>query len=248
MNESALMAARKNKDFIETIDIEEAKDRILMGAERKGMVITEQERKVTAYHEAGHAIVAELLPDADPVHKITIIPRGRAMGVTQQIPLDDRHSYSREYLRSRIMTLLGGRTAEEIIFNQFTTGASSDLQSATEIATKMICEWGMSDLLGPRAYVVADQSFLQTGTVKRSYSEETARAIDMEINKIIEDCYQETMIILEGKIGFLHKLAETLLLSETINAEEVNIILKSNEISRLNEEMLRGRQQRTRPT
>ena len=248
MNESALMAARKNKSFIETIDIEEAKDRILMGAERKGMVITEQERKVTAYHEAGHAIVAELLPDADPVHKITIIPRGRAMGVTQQIPLDDRHSYSREYLRSRIMTLLGGRTAEEIIFNQFTTGASSDLQSATEIATKMICEWGMSDLLGPRAYVVADQSFLQTGTIKRSYSEETARAIDMEINKIIEDCYQETMIILEGKIGFLHKLAETLLLSETIDAEEVNIILKSNEISRLNEEMLRGRQQRTLPT
>ena len=248
MNESALMAARKNKNFIETIDIEEAKDRILMGAERKGMVISEQERKVTAYHEAGHAIVAELLPEADPVHKITIIPRGRAMGVTQQIPLDDRHSYSREYLRSRIMTLLGGRTAEEIIFNQFTTGASSDLQSATEIATRMICEWGMSDMLGPRAYVVADMSFLQTGTTKRSYSEETAQAIDMEINKIIEDCYQETMIILEGKIAYLHKLAETLLVSETINAEEVNIILKCKELSRLNEEMLRGRQQQPRPT
>jgi len=245
MNESALMAARKNKDFIYTSDIEEAKDKILMGAERKGMVISEQEKKVTAYHEAGHAIVAELLPEADPVHKITIIPRGRAMGVTQQVPLDDRHSYSKEYLRSRIMTLLGGRTAEEIVFNQFTTGASNDLQSATEIATKMICEWGMSDLLGPRAYVVADQGFLQTGTVKRSYSEETAQAIDMEINKIIEDCYQETMIILEGKIAHLHKLAETLLLSETIDAEQVNIILKCKEISRLNEEMLRGRRQET---
>jgi cell division protease FtsH len=242
MNESALMAARKNKNFIEISDIEEAKDRILMGAERKGMVISEQERKVTAYHEAGHAIIAQLLPEADPVHKITIIPRGRALGVTQQLPLDDRHSYSREFLRSRVMTLLGGRTAEEIVFNQFTTGASSDLQSATEIATRMVCEWGMSDLLGPRAYVVADQSFLQTGAIKRSYSEETAQAIDMEINKIIEDCYQETMIILEGKIGYLHKLAENLLESETIDAEAVNIILKCKEVSKLNEEMLRGKQ------
>jgi len=248
MNESALMAARKNKNFIETSDIEEAKDKILMGAERKGMVISEQERKVTAYHEAGHAIIAQLLPEADPVHKITIIPRGRALGVTQQLPLDDRHSYSREFLRSRVMTLLGGRTAEEIVFNQFTTGASSDLQSATEIATRMVCEWGMSDLLGPRAYVVADQSFLQTGAIKRSYSEETAQAIDMEINKIIEDCYQETMIILEGKIGYLHKLAENLLESETIDAEAVNIILKCKEIGKLNEEMLRGKQAKPRST
>ena len=248
MNESALMAARKNKNFIEISDIEEAKDRILMGAERKGMVISEQERKVTAYHEAGHAIIAQLLPEADPVHKITIIPRGRALGVTQQLPLDDRHSYSREFLRSRVMTLLGGRTAEEIVFNQFTTGASSDLQSATEIATRMVCEWGMSDLLGPRAYVVADQSFLQTGAIKRSYSEETAQAIDMEINKIIEDCYQETMIILEGKIGYLHKLAENLLESETIDAEAVNIILKCKEVSKLNEEMLRGKQAKPRST
>ena len=248
MNESALMAARKNKNFIEISDIEEAKDRILMGAERKGMVISEQERKVTAYHEAGHAIIAQLLPEADPVHKITIIPRGRALGVTQQLPLDDRHSYSREFLRSRVMTLLGGRTAEEIVFNQFTTGASSDLQSATEIATRMVCEWGMSDLLGPRAYVVADQSFLQTGAIKRSYSEETAQAIDMEINKIIEDCYQETMIILEGKIGYLHKLAENLLESETIDAETVNIILKCKETGKLNEEMLRGKQAKPRST
>lgn len=239
MNESALMAARKNKSAIEMSDIEEAKDKILMGAERKGMVISQQERKVTAYHEAGHAIVAHLLPEADPVHKITIIPRGRALGVTQQVPLDDRHAYSREYLRSRVMTLLGGRTAEEIIFNEFTTGASNDLQSATNIVTKMVCEWGMSDLLGPRAYVVSDESFLQTGTTKRSYSESTAQAIDTEINALIEECYQETMIILEGKIAYLHKLAEILLESETIDAEEVNIILKCKEISKLNEEMLR---------
>ncbi|MBI5557122.1 MAG: ATP-dependent metallopeptidase FtsH/Yme1/Tma family protein [Deltaproteobacteria bacterium] len=248
MNESALMAARRNKDFIETTDIEEAKDKILMGAERKGMVISHQERKVTAYHEAGHAIVAHLLPESDPVHKITIIPRGRALGLTQQLPLDDRHSYSREYLRSRVMTLLGGRTAEEIVFNQFTTGASNDLQSATEIATRMVCEWGMSDLLGPRAYVIADQSFLQTGAVKRTYSEETAKAIDQEINKIIEDCYQETMIILEGKIAYLHKLAEILLEAETIDAEEVNIILKCKEVNKLNEEMLRNRKRELHAT
>ncbi|MFZ5765401.1 MAG: ATP-dependent zinc metalloprotease FtsH [Thermodesulfobacteriota bacterium] len=245
MNESALMAARKNKAAIEMSDIEEAKDKILMGAERKGMVISQQERKVTAYHEAGHAIVAHILPEADPVHKITIIPRGRALGVTQQVPLDDRHSYSKEYLRTRVMTLLGGRTAEEIVFNQFTTGASNDLQAATEIATRMVCEWGMSDLLGPRAYVVADQSFLQSGSMKRSYSESTAQAIDAEINAIIEECYQETMIILEGKIAYLHKLSEILLESETIDAEEVNIILKCKEIGKLNEEMLRMKRRET---
>ncbi|MFZ5760858.1 MAG: ATP-dependent zinc metalloprotease FtsH [Thermodesulfobacteriota bacterium] len=245
MNESALMAARKNKAAIEMSDIEEAKDKILMGAERKGMVISQQERKVTAYHEAGHAIIAHILPEADPVHKITIIPRGRALGVTQQVPLDDRHAYSKEYLRTRVMTLLGGRTAEEIVFNQFTTGASNDLQAATEIATRMVCEWGMSDLLGPRAYVVADQSFLQSGSMKRSYSESTAQAIDAEINAIIEECYQETMIILEGKIAYLHKLSEILLESETIDAEEVNIILKCKEIGKLNEEMLRMKRRET---
>ena len=243
MNESALMAARKDKDFIELSDIEEAKDKILMGAERKGMVISPEEKKMTAYHEAGHAIVAELLPEADPVHKITIIPRGRAMGVTQQVPLDDRHSYSREYLRCRIMTLLGGRTAEEIVFNQYTTGASNDLQVATNIATRMVCEWGMSELLGPRAYAVEDQSFLGSGSRQLSYSGDTAQAIDQEINKIIEDCYQETMIILEGKVGYLHKLSEVLLESETIDAEEVNIILNCNQISKVNEALLQKRQQ-----
>lgn len=245
MNESALMAARINKSFIELSDIEEAKDKILMGAERKGMVINDQEKKVTAYHEAGHAIVAELLPDADPVHKITIIPRGRALGVTMQVPLDDRHAYNREYLRARIMTLLGGRTAEEVIFNQYTTGASNDLQTATEIATRMVCEWGMSDLLGPRAYVISDQSYLGGSSAKRSYSEQTAQAIDMEINKIIEECYQETMIIVEGKIAYLHKLAELLLENETIDAEEVNIILKCKEMSKLNDELLQKKRRDT---
>ena len=233
MNESALMAARKEKDAIDFIDIEEAKDKIMMGAERKGMVVSDQERRVTAYHEAGHAIVAELLPEADPVHKITIIPRGRAMGVTQQVPLDDRHAYSKEFLRCRIMTLLGGRTAEELIFNQYTTGASNDLQVATDIASRMVTEWGMSEHLGPRAYVIANEGFLQGSAMQRAYSGETAQAIDHEINKIIEDCYQETMILLEGKMAYLHKLAEVLLENETIDAQEVDIIMQCREIGEL---------------
>ncbi len=225
INESALMAARKGKSAIQPADIEEARDKILMGAERKGMVISAQERRVTAYHEAGHAIMAKLLPNTDPLHKITIIPRGRAMGVTQQVPLDDRHAYSREYLVNRIKILLGGRTAEELVFREFSTGASNDLQAATDIATRMVCEFGMSAVLGPRAYVTAVEGFLGGAGRQRPYSEEVARTIDREIDKLVADCYQEAMIILEGKINYLHKLAEVLLLQETIDGEEVDIIV-----------------------
>lgn len=221
MNEAALLAAHKKKDHVELEDIEESKDKILMGAERKGMVISEEEKKTTAYHEAGHALTATLLPEADPVHKITIIPRGRAMGVTQQIPLDDKHSYSREYLLDRIKILLGGRTAEEIVFNRFTTGASNDLQVATSIATRMVCEWGMSQALGPRAYVTADSGFLEGGSQRLAHSDDTSRLIDVEINKIIEDCLQEAMIILQGKEVALHSLASHLLEKETMNGDEV---------------------------
>ena len=226
VNESALHAARKGKEAVGLEDFEEAKDRIMMGAERKGIIISEKERRTTAYHEAGHAILARLLPNTDPLHKITIIPRGRAMGMTQQVPLDDRHSYSKEFLTNRIKIMLGGRTAEEIVFNQFTTGASNDIQSATSIATKMICEWGMSEKLGPRAYSQEDQGFL--GGVQESlvYSEATSRAIDDEINSLIETCYQEAMIILESRIDSLHKLAEVLLVNETLDGEEVDIIVQ----------------------
>ncbi len=225
VNESALMAARKGKSAIQLDDIEDARDKILMGAERKGLVISEQERKVTAYHEAGHAIIAKLLTNADPIHKITIIPRGRAMGVTQQVPLDDRHSYSREYLMNRIKILLGGRTAEELVFREFSTGASQDLQVATDIATRMVCEFGMSEVLGPRAYVTAAEGFLGGNGQQRPYSEEIARTIDQEISKLVADCYQEAVIILDGKINYLHKLAEVLLIQETVDAEEVEIIV-----------------------
>ena len=172
--------------------------------------------------------MALLLPGADPLHKITIIPRGRAMGVTQQVPLDDRHAYSKDYLENRVKILLGGRTSEEIIFNKFSTGASNDLQKATEIATKMVCEWGMSTLLGPRAYSVASEGFIGGDSVRQLYSQETASAIDKEINVIIENCYQEAMIILEGKIDLLHSLAEKLLEKETLGRKEISVIVTSS--------------------
>ena len=230
MNESALLAARKDKDIVQLEDIEEARDRILMGAKRKGMVMSDSERQVIAYHESGHTILAWLLPDTDPIHKVTIIPHGQAMGITQQVPLKDHHSYSREYLLNRIKILLGGRTAEELVFNQYTTGASNDLQQATEIATRMVCEWGMSDVLGPRAYVSASAGFLGNDGVRKSASEETAKNIDREINKIIEVCYQEAVIILEGKIDHLHKLAEVLLREETIDAQDVEIVVECKRV------------------
>jgi len=231
INESALMAARKNKTSIAMEDIEEAKDKILMGVQRKGMVLNDEERMVIAYHEAGHALLAKLLPNTDPLHKITIIPRGRALGVTQQIPLDDRHSYSREYLANRIKILLGGRTAEEIVFNEFSTGASNDLQAATELATRMVCEWGMSEVLGPRAYIKNSGGFLGSETTQQVFSEEIARAIDTEINKLIEECSQEAMIILEGHSVFLHKLADFLRQEETIDAEDVDIIVTCDKLA-----------------
>ncbi|MCL7487970.1 MAG: ATP-dependent zinc metalloprotease FtsH [Desulfobulbaceae bacterium] len=230
MNESALLAARKEKDIVQLVDIEEARDRILMGAERKGMVMSETERRSIAFHESGHTILAWMLPGTDPLHKVTIVPHGRAMGVTQQVPLQDQHSYSREYLLNRIKILLGGRTAEELVFNQYTTGASNDLQQATQIATRMVCEWGMSEVLGPRAYVSENMGFLESEAVRKSTSEETAKNIDREINKIIEQCYQEAVIILEGKIDHLHKLAEVLLHEETVDAQEVEIIIECKRV------------------
>ncbi|MDA8163715.1 MAG: AAA family ATPase, partial [Desulfobacteraceae bacterium] len=228
VNEAALLAARKSKQAVDDADLEEAKDKIVMGTERKGLVVSVEERRTTAYHEAGHALLARVLPGADPLHKITIIPRGRSMGMTQQMPLDDRHTYSKEYLTNRIKIMLGGRTAEELVFNQITTGASNDLQAATDLATRMICEWGMSPVLGPRAYGRDEEAFLLGGTLRQGgYSEETGRAIDREIDQLIADCYQEAVILLEGMMPYLHDLAATLLQHETIDAAEVDRIMAS---------------------
>jgi len=226
INESALLAARHGKDAVDLDDMEEAKDKILMGTARKGLVINAEERRFTAYHEAGHAMLARLLPEADPLHKITIVPRGRAMGVTQQMPLDDRHAYTMRYLTNRITILMGGRAAEELVFKQYTTGAANDLQNATQIAAKMICEWGMGDALGPLSYASGDGGFLNVdGSARQHYSEQTSSEIDQEIKLLVTDCYKYAVNIISKRINFLHKLAEVLLINETIDAEEVEIIV-----------------------
>ncbi len=224
MNEAALLAARQGKEVIELPDFEAAKDRILMGVERKGLVITEKDRRTMAYHEAGHAIVAQFLPESDPLHKITIIPRGRAMGHTQQLPLKDRHAYSKVYLRNRITIFLGGRAAEEIVLTQQTTGAQDDLFRATEIAMKMICKWGMSETMGPLAYAKDDSGFLGEQTTLMAHSEETARRIDKEIKILVESCYREAVAIITRERDFLVNLAEILLQTETLDSEELRII------------------------
>ncbi len=224
VNEAALMAARQNKTAVDLDDFEEAKDKISLGLERKNIVISEKDRRVTAYHEAGHAITATLLPDTDPVTKITIIPRGRALGLTQQIPLDDKYTYSREYLVNRIKILMGGRVAEEIVFNHQTTGASNDIVSATEIATRLICEFGMSPNIGPVAYMHEEAGHLGGTSSQKPYSEKTAQLIDKEVKDLIELCNQETKELLTKNNKFLHKLAEALLVNETVDAEEMDIV------------------------
>ncbi len=237
VNEAALMAARKNKTAVEMDDFDEAKDKIIMGLERKSIVVSEKDRRITAYHEAGHAIVGLMLDETDPLHKITIIPRGRAMGLTQQLPLDDRYTYSREYLQNRITTLLGGRAAESLVFNRLTTGASNDIVQATEIATRLVCEWGMSAAIGPIAYRQGTEGFLGNSFQAKPHSEMTARAIDKEINLVIQSCEDEANVLLKKHNKFLHKFAEVLLINETMDAEEVDIVyrsyLKERELERI---------------
>src|SRR6201993_680091 len=213
VNESALLAARQNKKLVEMTDFENAKDKVLMGVERRSMIISDQENRTIAYHEAGHALVAYFLPGADPLHKVTIIPRGRALGLTMQLPMDDKYSYSKEFLINRITILLGGRTAEELVLQQQTTGAGDDLEKATEMARKMVCEWGMSDRLGPLTFGKNEEHIFLGREVARAkdYSEETALAIDSEIKRIVVECAARARQILEENIEKLHALARALL-------------------------------------
>lgn len=226
VNEAALIAARANKAAIEMDDFERAKDRILMGVERKGLVISENDRRTMAYHEAGHAIVARFMPESDPVHKITIIPRGKAMGHTQQLPLNDRHAYSKRYLCSRITILMGGRAAEEVGLKQQTSGAEDDLIRATEIASRMVCQWGMNEVIGPLAYAKNDGIFLGNTMAPTAHSENIARHIDQEVKKLVEKCYQDAYAILSRERDFLRHLAEILLQTETLDREEIEIIFE----------------------
>jgi cell division protease FtsH len=210
VNEAALEAARNDQNLVFMRDFEYAKDKVLMGAERRSMIISDREKRTTAYHEAGHALVALLQPGTDPVHKVTIIPRGRALGVTQQLPSEDRLSMTRDFAEKRIAILMGGRIAEEIIFNQITTGAGQDIVMATDTARSMVCEWGMSDKLGPLAYGKKDeQIFLgrSSGSQAKDYSERTAQEIDVEIHRIVTEGYDRARKLLEDHLDQLEAIA-----------------------------------------
>ena len=223
VNEAALLAARQGKKLVEMVDFENAKDKVLMGVERRSMIISEEEKRTIAYHEAGHTLVAQSLPGADPVHKVTIIPRGRALGLTQQLPADDKYNYSRDYLLSRITILLGGRAAEEMVFNQQTTGAGDDLEKATDMARKMVCEWGMSEKLGPLTFGKREEHIFLGREFARhqDYSEETAVTIDAEVKQIVLDCASRARSILEERIAKLHGLATALLEHESLDGEDI---------------------------
>jgi cell division protease FtsH len=230
VNEAALNAARMNRKQVTMYDFELAKDKVLMGAERKSMLLTDEEKKVTAYHEAGHALVSYMRDHSDPIHKVTIIPRGMALGVTVYLP-DDRHNYTREYLETRLATAYGGRVAEEIFLNQMSTGAGSDIETATDLARRMVCEYGMSRL-GPLTFgKKEEQIFLGREIAQhRDFSEETARQIDLEVRRLIDDAYQSAHSILEAHQDAMHRIAAALLERETIDAEEVKLLIEGKEL------------------
>jgi len=230
VNEAALNAARVNRKQVTMYDFELAKDKVLMGAERKSMLLTDEEKRVTAYHEAGHALVSFMRDHSDPIHKVTIIPRGMALGVTIYLP-DDRHNYTREYLETRLATAYGGRVAEEIFLKQMSTGAGSDIESATDLARRMVCEYGMSRL-GPLTFgKKEEQIFLGREIAQhRDFSEETARQIDLEVRRLIDEAYQSAHSIVEANQDAMHRIAAALLERETIDAEEVRLLIEGKEL------------------
>jgi cell division protease FtsH len=238
VNEAALNAARRNQETIEMEDFEFAKDKVLMGGERRSLVISDEERRSTAYHEAGHAYVARKMPHTDPIHKVTIIPRGKALGVTQQLPLDDRHNYSRHYLLSQIAVLMGGRAAEEIFLDQLTTGAGNDLERATEIARKMVCEWGMSDKMGPLTFGrKEEQIFLGKEFARHiDYSEQTARNIDDEIHNFVTVHYDKAKKIIDENRDVVERIAEALLERETLSSDEIESLIEGHQLPPLTKE------------
>ncbi len=234
VNEAALLAARKRKKSIDMHDFEEAKDKVMMGVQRKSMILSKEEKEVTAYHEAGHALVAIKTKGADPVHKITIIPRGRALGVTMQLPMDEKHGYTRDFVEGRLAILMGGRSAEVLIFNQMTTGAGNDIEQATKIARKMVTEWGMSDLLGPMTFGKKNEEVFLGREIQsnRDYSEVTARMIDEEISRIVRDSQRLADEILRKEIEILHRIAQELLKYETIDSKDIKTILDGKKLTR----------------
>jgi len=228
VNEAALLAARREKDTVEMEDFDEAKDKVLMGVERRSMIISDEEKRNTAYHEAGHTLVAKLTPGTDPIHKVSIIPRGRALGVTQQLPIDDRYTYSKDFLLKTLRVLLGGRAAEEVALKHMTTGAGNDLERATELARKMVCEWGMSGKLGPLTYGKREEHIFLGREISKhkDYSEKTAEEIDKEIKKIVTDAYTNARQLLTENHDILDRLANSLLEKETLDSEEIDKLME----------------------
>ena len=230
VNEAALLAARTGKIKVEMTDFNEAKDKVLMGKERKSMIISEEEKRNTAYHEAGHTLVGKFIPGSDPVHKVTIIPRGYALGLTQYLPLDEKHTWPREYILGSICIMMGGRVAEELVLHHMTTGAGNDIERATEMARKMVCEWGMSEKMGPLTFGKKEEMIFLGKEIAthKDYSEETAREIDSEVKAIVMECYNKATRILSERIDILHKLATALLEKEVLDGEEIDKIIRDS--------------------
>jgi cell division protease FtsH len=227
VNEAALMAARRNKEKVEMNDFEDAKDKVLMGTERRSMIISDEEKRTTAYHESGHTLVAKLLPNTDPIHKVTIIPRGRALGLTQQLPIDEKHTYPKEYLINNICIFMGGRAAEEIVLGIQTTGAGNDIERASTLARKMVCDFGMSEGLGPLAFGKKEEQIFLGREISqhRDYSELTAQKIDEEVVRIVTTAYKKTSQLIRDNIDALHLMAKTLLEKETLDGKDIDDII-----------------------
>jgi cell division protease FtsH len=223
-----LLAARRGKRVVTNKEFEDAKDKVMMGAERRSMIISDEEKRNTAYHEAGHALVAKLLPGADPIHKVTIIPRGMALGLTQQLPIDEKHTYDKDYLLNNLVILFGGRVSEELVLNHMTTGAGNDIEKATDLARRMVCEWGMSERLGPMTFGKKEEEIFlgRDFTQKVDYSESTAIEIDAEVRRIIQDSYHKAKDLLKTNIAILHRVAEMLLEREVLDGSEIDAIVR----------------------
>lgn len=236
INEAALFAARRNSEKVTMYDFENAKDKILMGIERKSMVISKKEKEMTSYHEMGHALIGKLVPKSDPVHKVTIIPRGRALGVTASLPEEDLHSYSKEYIEAKLIMLMGGRAAEKIVFGNTTSGAQNDIKRATDMARKMVCDWGMSEKIGPINYATSeDEPFLgRELSHGREFSEKTQEAIDEEVKNILFEANSKAEEILRENIDLLHKTAEVLLEREILDANELDMLIDGKELPPIN--------------
>ena len=232
VNEAALHAAKTNKTQVDMSDFEEAKDKVLMGKERRSLILSDEEKRITAYHEGGHALVAKLLPGTDPVHKVSIIPRGRALGVTMQLPVDDRHSYSRTFIKNQLAMFLGGRAAEELFMGEITTGASNDIERASKLARKMVCQFGMSEKLGPLSFGDnQDQVFLGKELIhSKDYSEQTAQEIDAEVRRFVDEAYQIARQLLKENAEVMERIARALLERETITGDEIDLLIAGRDL------------------